>query len=79
MPIVFKYKNYSIRFFSNEEKRAHVHAVSKDGGEVKIWLIPHIEVAKINGVTEDMVNEILSEVKKKKSQCMEVWNDFFRE
>jgi hypothetical protein len=47
MPLIFNYKGFKIRFYMNEENRMHVHAVYENGGEIKVWLSPEIEIAKI--------------------------------
>ena len=48
MPFIFRYKEFVIRFwYSFEEGRRHVHAVSDDAN-VKIWLEPEISDAFVN-------------------------------
>jgi hypothetical protein len=76
MPVIFRYKRFRILFYSNEEKRAHIHAVSNDGEEVKIWLTPEIKIAKSSGVSEAETNEIMAEVKSNKLRCLKAWRNF---
>jgi len=47
MPTVFTLGKFRYYFFSREETRKHVH-VSSPNGEVKIWLEPEVEVARVN-------------------------------
>lgn len=77
MPIIFRYKGFEIRFwYVGEEDRRHVHAI-KNGINVKIWLEPEIEVAKITGkINSSLVNELLNEVKKHENDCHARWDDF---
>lgn len=77
VPFIFRYKNFVIRFwYSFEEKRRHVHAVS-DEANVKIWLEPDIEVASVKGhINESMLNEILQEVKENEQLCINAWNQY---
>nr|VFJ92704.1 MAG: protein of unknown function (DUF4160) [Candidatus Kentron sp. LFY] len=44
-PTVFKENGIKYFFFSKEEDRMHIHALSADG-EAKFWLEPEIELAK---------------------------------
>jgi len=79
MPVIFKYKNFYIKFYSAEEGRMHVHALSLDGESIKIWLEPEIEIAQIDGVFNDKtVNEILKKVKENESKCKTQWKNFFK-
>jgi hypothetical protein len=79
MPLIFKYKGFKIRFYMNEESRMHVHAVYENGGEIKVWLNPKIEVAKITGNFSDtIINQILKEIKDKERECKNAWNKYHR-
>tara|TARA_B100001964_G_C14009631_1_gene498686 strand:- start:105 stop:299 length:195 start_codon:yes stop_codon:yes gene_type:complete len=63
----------------NEESRMHVHAVYENGGEIKVWLSPEIEVAKITGNFSDtIINQILKEIKDKERECKNAWNKYHR-
>lgn len=77
MPIIFRYKNFEIRFWYRfEDKRRHVHAIN-DEVNVKIWLEPEIEVAAIKGkINEKSLNEIIREVKRNEQLCKNMWNEY---
>jgi hypothetical protein len=49
-PTVFVERGYRFFFFSREESRMHVHALSSDG-EAKFWMEPEIELARKHGLT----------------------------
>ena len=57
MPFIFRYKEFVIRFwYSFEERRRHVHAISDDAN-VKIWLELEISIASVKGrINESMLN-----------------------
>lgn len=76
MPTVFIDGPYRFYFFSREEERRHIHVSSSDG-EVKIWLEPKIEVAKIVNLTVEQVNSILKVVKKHEEEINDSWNKHF--
>ena len=77
MPFIFRYKEFVIRFwYSFEERRRHVHAVSDDAN-VKIWLEPEISIASVKGrINESMLNELLLEVKKNEQLCIDAWDRY---
>ena len=77
MPFIFRYKEFVIRFwYSFEEGRRHVHAVSDDAN-VKIWLEPEVSIASVKGlINESMLNELLKEVKKNEQLCIDAWNQY---
>lgn len=76
MPTVFIDGPYRFYFFSREEERRHIHVSSSDG-EVKIWLEPQIEVAKVVNLTTEQVNSILKIVKKHEEEINGSWNNHF--
>lgn len=76
MPTVFIDGQYRFYFFSREEERRHIHVSSSDG-EVKIWLEPEIEVAKVINLTTEQVNSILKVVKKHEEEINDSWNKHF--
>ena len=77
MPFIFRYKEFVIRFwYSFEERRRHVHAVSDDAN-VKIRLEAEISVASVKGrINESMLNELLQEVKKNEQLCIDAWDQY---
>lgn len=76
MPTVFIDGQYRFYFFSREEERRHIHVSSSDG-EVKIWLEPEIEAAKVINLTTEQVNSILKVVKKHEEEINDSWNKHF--
>ena len=78
MPIIFQYKDFTIRFWCSEEKRPHVHAIKNDEVNVKIWLEPKISIASVKGqINESMKNELLKEVKRNEKLCRSTWAKSF--
>lgn len=76
MPTVFIDGQYRFYFFSREEERRHIHDSSRDG-EVKVWLEPEIEVAKVINLTTEQVNSILKVVKNHEEEINDSWNKHF--
>jgi len=77
MPVIFIYKGFKIRFYMNEESRIHVHAVYENRGEIKVWLSPKIEIAKIKGVfSEKLINQIIQEITRREDECKKIWNRY---
>lgn len=58
---------YRFYFFSRKETRRHTLVISSDG-EVKIWMEPRIETARIINLSEKQVNEILKIVENRKEE-----------
>jgi len=55
----------------------HVHAVYENGGEIKFWLSPKIEVAKINGnFPNTIINQLLKEISNRESECKNEWHKY---
>ena len=77
MPTVFIEGPYRFYFFSREETRKHIH-VSTSNGEVKIWLEPEIEVAKVINLSEKDVNQITRIVKSRRQEIDEFWSKHFK-
>ena len=77
MPFIVRYKEFIIRFwYSFEERRRHVHAIS-DKANIKIWLEPEIEVASVKGqVNPSTLNEILKEIKRNEQLCKDAWDAY---
>jgi hypothetical protein len=63
-------------FFSREEKRLHVHAMSADG-EAKFWLEPSIELANNYGLSEREVRDALRLIEERKDEIRAAWNAHF--
>lgn len=76
MPTVFLQGKYRFYFFSREETRKHIHVSCADG-EVKIWLEPTIERAKVVNLSEKEVNEIIEIVNERKEEINAYWDKHF--
>ncbi len=77
MPTVFIDGPFRYYFFSREETRRHIH-VSSSEGEMKVWLEPKIEVAKVVNLSQQEVTKILNTVEERKEQIDEFWNKHFK-
>jgi len=75
-PTVFRYKNYKFFFFSNEEKRMHVHVMSPDG-DAKFWLEPVIALADFVGFSKQQIKEIERMVKAHDKEIETAWKKHF--
>ena len=75
-PTIFKERGYRFFFFSREEKRMHVHAVSGDG-EAKFWIEPEIELAKNYGYSRKQLKEIESLVEVHHNELISAWQQHF--
>ena len=76
MPTVFIDGPFRYYFFSREETRCHIHISSSDG-EMKVWLEPKIEVAKVVNLSQHEVTKILNTIEERKEQINEFWNKHF--
>ena len=78
MPVIFRYKNFIIKFWSAEESRPHVHALS-DVCQVKFWLDETgVHIADVKGdINATLLNELLKEVRKHEHACREKWREHF--
>ncbi len=78
MPVLFYYKNLVIKFWSAEESRPHVQALS-DVCQVKFWLDETvIQIADVRGnINEALLNELLKEVIKHECECRKKWREHF--
>jgi len=74
MPKFFVFLGFWIGRFSDEENRAHVH-VLKFGSEenMKVWLEPNVEIEYIHGINAATANKIVSEIRRRKDECLEKW------
>ena len=75
-PTVFKEGGYRFFFFSREEPRMHVHAVSGDG-EAKFWLQPEIEMAKNYRYSRKRLKEIESIIEGHYDELTIAWQRHF--
>ena len=76
MPTVFIDGPFRYYFFSREETRRHIH-ISSSEGEMKVWLEPTVEVAKVVNLSQHEVTKILKTIEERKEQINEFWNKHF--
>ena len=78
MPVIFFYKDYSVKFWSAEEERPHVYAIGTDA-EVKFWLDPDgVHIAGVKGkINNAELNQLLKEIRKHESECLNQWREYF--
>ena len=76
MPTVFIEGSYRFYFFSREESRKHIH-VSCPDGEVKFWIEPKIEVAKVINLSDSEVAKIQKTIENRLEEINESWNKHF--
>lgn len=76
MPTVFIDGSYRFYFFSREESRKHIH-VSCSDGEVKFWIEPKIEVAKVINLSDSEVAKIREIIESRVEEINESWNKHF--
>ena len=41
---------------------------------MKVWLEPDIEIEYIHGINAATANKIVSEIRRRKNECLEKWN-----
>ena len=77
-PKLFDEQGYRALFYAHEEARMHVH-VMRDGGEIKVWLEPAIEIAALRGrrMTAKETREVIELVKAHEHEIRKAWQLFF--
>jgi hypothetical protein len=75
-PTVFKEGPYRFFFFSREEPRMHVHAISSDG-EAKYWMEPNIELAKNYGLSARDLGKIEKLIREHEQEIRDAWQRHF--
>lgn len=75
-PTIFRKRGYRFFFFSREESRKHVHAIS-DEGEAKFWLEPEIEVARNYRLSRAQLQEIESLIEDRYDELVRAWEEHF--
>lgn len=61
---------------SREETRMHIH-VQAPNGELKIWMEPNIELAKVVNLSNEEANKLLKRAIKRKDEIYDAWNKHF--
>jgi hypothetical protein len=80
-PTLFREGPFRFFFFSREEPRPHVHAISADG-EAKYWLEPEVELARNYGLSSrdlglrdlGLIEEIILT---RREEILNAWNRHF--
>ena len=80
MPVVLRYRGYTIFFFSNEgdpREPVHVH-VRAAGSLAKFWIQPAVQLAENHGFNASELREIERIVRDNARQIATAWDDHFR-
>lgn len=73
MPTLLVINGLRFFFYSNENNEpVHVHVI-KGGANGKIWLLPNIEIAYMNGFTNSEIKMIIETTETFKAK----WNEHF--
>jgi hypothetical protein len=75
-PTVFRDGRYRFFFFSREEERIHVHAISPDG-EAKFWLDPTIALAAFDGLEPRELKRLHHIVEERQDEIRKAWKAHF--
>ena len=75
-PTVFREKGYRFYFFSNEERRMHIHVECEDG-EAKFWIEPIVSLAIHCKLNDKRLNQIQKIVEKRKNEIGKEWERHF--
>jgi Domain of unknown function (DUF4160) len=79
MPVIVRVQGLKFYFFSNEGPRPHIHVGldgAKGGPEIKIW-IDTVEVAKVRGFSQKLVQKAEKFVLENKGFFLEEWENYF--
>ena len=86
MPKIYEYFGIYLLFYSNDHEPIHVHAISKNGREMKV--VFHIEKSKIKRIvyqdikgkktlTKPQLKNLKTLVSQEKMQIVNAWIKFF--
>ncbi|OIP18375.1 MAG: hypothetical protein AUK51_04690 [Comamonadaceae bacterium CG2_30_59_20] len=78
MPVVFRWKNFTFFFFSNEgdpREPSHIH-VRSGGARAKFWLRP-VELAENIGFAAHELNSLLAVIEENQALIERVWHEHF--
>jgi len=79
MPVVQRFKGYTVFFFSNEGdplEPNHVH-VRGGGPLAKFWVEPAVALAENHGFSAGQLREIEQLVRDNSAQIVRAWHDHF--
>jgi hypothetical protein len=75
-PTIFRSGGFSVFFYSQEERRLHVHVHHADG-LVKIWIEPEIEIATVYGLNRSQISAALKLVQEHEDEIRRAWEEHF--
>ena len=75
-PTVFRDGPYRFFFFSREEVRVHIHAISPDG-EAKFWLEPTVALATFDGLGPIQLRRLQRIVEDRQDEIRRAWKSHF--
>ena len=75
-PAIYRERGFKFFFFSNEEKRMHVHIVGHEG-EAKFWIDPTIQLAKSYSLSVKELAKLESSVKEHEDEIRTAWKRHF--
>ena len=75
-PAIYRERGFKFFFFSNEEKRIHVHIVGHEG-EAKFWLEPEISLAKSYSLPVKELSKLEKSVKDHEDEIRAAWRKHF--
>jgi hypothetical protein len=76
-PVIFTEGPFRFLFFSNEEKRIHVHVLSSDG-EANFWIDPIVSLAKSIGYSAKELSKIQKLIVEHKDEIKHSWKKHFK-
>ncbi len=79
MPTILRIDGFRFFFYSNEgNEPAHIH-VKKGDGEGKVWLLPEMRIAWMDGFTKKEENRAVEIVAENYEELIIRWNEYFAE
>ncbi len=75
-PAIYREHGFKFFFFSNEEKRIHVHIVGHEG-EAKFWLEPEIVLAKSYSLSVRELGKLEKSVEAHQDEIRAAWFKHF--
>ncbi|MEW6414153.1 MAG: DUF4160 domain-containing protein [Pseudomonadota bacterium] len=79
MPVVLRYKDYKLFFYSNEgnpPEPLHIH-IRKGEAVAKFWLVPEVKLAISYGLSGHELTELTGVVRDNREIIEKTWNEFF--
>jgi hypothetical protein len=79
MPVVLRYKNFKLFFYSNEgnpREPLHIH-IRKGEAVAKFWVVPEVKLANSYGMTSSELSELAGVVSDNREIIERAWHEFF--